>query len=99
MQVDIYNSAHIINQPQRLQFSIVSTKHAQRIKCGIGLNTIILQYYTMPNMKNNLDFVWQYLYIREKFKYFLIYYFQRKNNNAMGRIPFIAQNSWIQTLS
>jgi hypothetical protein len=29
MQVDIYNIAHIINQPKRLQFSMVRTKHAQ----------------------------------------------------------------------
>jgi hypothetical protein len=60
MQVDVYNIAHMINQPKRLQFLMVSTKRAQRIKCGIGLNTIILQYYTMPNKKKKLDFILQY---------------------------------------
>jgi hypothetical protein len=53
MQVDVYNIAHMINQPKRL---MVSTKRAQRIKCGIGLNTIILQYYTMPNKKKKIRF-------------------------------------------
>jgi len=49
MPVDIYNIGHMIIQPKIMQFSMLSTKEAQRIKCGIVLNTIILQYNIMPN--------------------------------------------------
>jgi hypothetical protein len=35
---------------------MASTKQVQQIKCGIGLNTIIVQYETMPNKKKNSDF-------------------------------------------
>jgi hypothetical protein len=53
MPVDIYNIGHMIIQPKIMQFSMLSTKEAQRIKCGIVLNTIILQYNIMPNREKN----------------------------------------------
>jgi hypothetical protein len=54
MSVDIYNIGHMINQPKIMQFSMVSTKEAQWIKCGIVLNTIILQYNIMLDREKNL---------------------------------------------
>ncbi len=75
---DIYNIVHMINQPKRLQFLIVSNKQAQRNKCGIGLDPIIVQYSTMPKRKKKSDFILQYSYNGKKFIYIFIYYFKGK---------------------
>jgi hypothetical protein len=46
---------------------MVSTKQVQQIKCGIGLDTIIISYKTMPSRKRKSDLFLEYPYNEEKF--------------------------------
>jgi hypothetical protein len=64
-----------------------STKHAQQVKCGIGLDTIIIQYSTMPSKEKKINFSFIVLTQWGMVKIYILYYFQRKITNAMVRIP------------
>jgi hypothetical protein len=67
----------------------------EQVKCGIGFDTIIVQYNTVPDRKKKS--------IKKKCTYTMgnglknKFYikFQKKKPNAMVRIPLIVQRSWV----
>jgi len=69
-----------------------------KLNVALGSTQLYYNIVQCPTRKN-IRFCFTMLVQWGQFKYFLIYYFQRKKINVVITIPLIAQKSWIQTLS